>query len=137
MKQDRLIYKKRIKELPKDMLPMEKALKEGFSPLSNEELLAISIGSGIKGINAIGLAQKILNRKSFKDLKDIPLGDWKKIKGIGEAKALQILAIIEIAKRMDDHAKIKISFVSDAFNYLKFLSKETKRAYGSFILKQF
>jgi DNA repair proteins len=78
MKQDRLIYKKRIKELPKDMLPREKALKEGFSSLSDEELLAISIGSGIKGINVIGLAQKILNGKSFKDLKDITLDDLKK-----------------------------------------------------------
>jgi DNA repair protein RadC len=127
MKQDRLIYKKRIKELPKDMLPREKALKEGFSSLSDEELLAISIGSGTKGINVIGLAQKILNGKSFKDLKDITLDNLKKIKGIGEAKALQILAIVEIAKRMDDHVeKIKISSVSDAFNYLKFLSKETQ-----------
>ncbi|MFN4307213.1 UPF0758 domain-containing protein [Sulfurihydrogenibium azorense] len=78
MKQDRAVYKKPIKDLPKDLLPREKALKYGLSSLSDEELLAISLGSGTKGINVIGLSQKILNGKSFKELKNISLEDLKK-----------------------------------------------------------
>lgn len=125
MKQDRLIYKKPIKELPKDLLPREKALKMGFSSLSDEELLAISLGSGTKGINVIGLAQQILRGKSLKDIKNITLEDLKNIKGIGETKALQILSIFEIAKRLEENQdKIKISSVNDAYNFLKFLANE-------------
>lgn len=127
MKQERILYKKPIKDLPKDLLPREKAIKYGFSSLSDEELLAISLGSGTKGINVIGLSQKILNGKSFKDLKNITLEDLKKIKGIGLAKALQILSIIEIAKRMEESdEKIKITSVSDAYQFLKYLSKESQ-----------
>lgn len=127
MKQNRVIYKKPIKDLPKDLLPREKALKYGLSSLSDEELLAISLGSGTKGINVIGLSQKILNGKSFKDLKNLSLEDLQKIKGIGTTKALQILSIIEIAKRMEnDEEKIKITSVSDAYNFLKYLSKESQ-----------
>lgn len=127
MKQDRVIYKKPIKDLPKDLLPREKAVKYGFSSLSDEELLAISLGSGTKGINVLGLSQKILNGKSFKDLKNLTLEDLKKIKGIGFAKALQILSIIEIAKRMEEpEDRIKITSVSDAYQFLKYLSKESQ-----------
>lgn len=127
MKQDRAIYKKPIKDLPKDLLPREKALKYGLSSLSDEELLAISLGSGTKGINVIGLSQKILNGKSFKELKNISLEDLKKIKGIGTTKALQVLSIIEIAKRMEDpEEKVKITSVSDAYSLLKYLSKESQ-----------
>ncbi|WP_051524446.1 RadC family protein [Sulfurihydrogenibium subterraneum] len=127
MKQNRVIYKKPIKDLPKDLLPREKALKYGLSSLSDEELLAISLGSGTKGINVIGLSQKILNGKSFKDLKNLSLEELQKIKGIGTTKALQILSIIEIAKRMEnDEEKIKITSVSDVYNFLKYLSKESQ-----------
>ena len=127
MKQNRVIYKKPIKDLPKDLLPREKALKYGLSSLSDEELLAISLGSGTKGINVIGLSQKILNGKSFKDLKNLSLEDLQKIKGIGTTKALQILSIIEIAKRMEnEEEKVKITSVSDAYNFLKYLSKESQ-----------
>jgi DNA repair protein RadC len=127
MKQERVLYKKPIKELPKDLLPREKAIKYGFSSLSDEELLAISLGSGTKGVNVIGLAQKILNGKSFKDIKNLSLEDLKKIKGIGLAKALQILSIIEIAKRMEEsEEKVKITSVYDAYQFVKYLSKESQ-----------
>ncbi len=125
MKQDRLIYKKPIRELPKDLLPREKAIKVGFTSLSDNELLAISLGSGTKGINVIGLAQKILQGRSLKDIKNITLEDLKKIKGIGETKALQILSIFEIARRLEENQdKIKISSINDAYNFLKFLGNE-------------
>ncbi len=125
MKFEKYIYKKKIKELPEDLLPREKALKYGVSSLSDNELLALSLGQGIKGLNVLGLADKILNKKNLKDLKNLTLEDLLKIKGIGKAKALQILAIIEIAKRIEDpEEKISFNSPADVYKHVKHLSND-------------
>ena len=125
MKFDKFIYKKNIKNLPKDLLPREKALKYGIDKLSDIELLALSLGKGTKELNVLGLASLILKEKSLKDLKNISLEDLLKIKGIGTAKALQILSIIEIAKRIEEEdEKIVVNSPSDVYNLVKFLHKE-------------
>ncbi|NPA53486.1 MAG: hypothetical protein GXO21_02335, partial [Aquificae bacterium] len=102
MKFQKYIHKKRIKELPKDLLPREKALEHGIENLSDSELLALSLGQGTKELNVLGLADLILKNKTLKDLRNITLEELLKIKGIGKAKALQILSIVEIAKRMEE-----------------------------------
>ncbi len=125
MKFNKYIYRKSIKNLPKDLLPREKALKYGIDKLSDIELLALSIGQGTRDLNVLGLADLILKDKSLKDLKSITLEDLLKIKGIGSAKALQILSIVEIAKRMEEEEeKIVVSNPSDVYNLVKFLHKE-------------
>lgn len=127
MKQDRVVYKKRIKELPKEILPREKAIKYGVESLSDEELLALSLGSGTKGINVLGLSTKILGGKGVKGLLNLKLEDLLSIKGIGEAKALQILAISQMIKRSSQtEDREKISSVTDAVKYLRFLTKENQ-----------
>ncbi len=119
------IYRKKIKELPKELLPREKALNYGISSLSDVELLALSIGQGTKDLNVLGLADLILKNKKLKDLKDITVEDLIKIKGIGKAKALQILSIGEIIKRVEEEEEsILFEKPSDVFNYVKWLSKE-------------
>jgi DNA repair protein RadC len=125
MKFQKLIYKKKIKELPKDLLPREKALKHGIKSLSDSELLALSLGQGTKDLNVLGLADLILKGKTLKDLKQVTLEELLKIKGIGKAKALQILSIIEIARRIEeDEEKIFINSPSDVYQLVKFLHKE-------------
>lgn len=125
MKQERGLYRRSIKELPVELLPREKALKYGIDSLSDEELLALSLGSGTKGLNVIGLSTKVLTGKGIKHLKDVKLDQLERIKGIGKAKALQIMAIGEMIRRSgEDEEKEKISSVSDAVGYLKYLSKE-------------
>lgn len=127
MKQERAVYRKKIKDLPKEILPREKALKYGIESLSDEELLALSLGSGIKGINVLGLATKVIDGKGIKRLLNIKFQDLLGIKGIGEAKALQILAISQMIKRatlLEDRERI--SSVSDAVKHLRFLSKESQ-----------
>lgn len=127
MKQERAVYKKRIKELPKDVLPREKAIKYGIDTLSDEELLALSLGSGTKGINVLGVASKILDGKGIKGLVGIKLEDLLKIKGVGQAKALQVLAISQMIHRATlPQEREKISSVSDAVKYLDFLKKESQ-----------
>jgi len=91
MKFEKFIYKQKIKDIPKELLPREKAIKYGISSLSDSELLALSLGKGTKELNVLGLSNKLLSGKSLKEFKDISFEELIKIKGIGEAKALQIL----------------------------------------------
>src|SRR3989344_4564673 len=91
----------KIKDLPKIDRPREKFLEKGSDALTNSELLAILLGSGIKGKNVKVLSQKII--KKFGDnLVNVSVEDLMKISGIGEAKALQIASTMALAKRIFD-----------------------------------
>ncbi|MGM9971688.1 MAG: DNA repair protein RadC [Anaeroplasmataceae bacterium] len=90
----------KIKELSLDNRPREKMLKNGAISLSNEELLAILLGSGKKGSSAIELAYTIINDVgNLKALFSLDLNELLKINGIGLAKASIILASLELSKR--------------------------------------
>lgn len=127
MKFEKFIYRKKIKELPKNLLPREKALASGLNDLSDAELLALSIGSGVKGLNVIGLADKIISKFGLEGLKNLSVDELTKIKGIGITKALQILAIVEIAKRLnEDRERIVLNSPEDVYKYTKNLKNETQ-----------
>lgn len=90
-----------IKDWPKDERPREKLLKYGEHSLSNTELLAIILGSGIKGRSAISLAREILAEfGTLGNLSHSDLTRWRELKGIGVAKISQIKAAIEIGRRL-------------------------------------
>ena len=127
MEFEKFLYKKKIKDLPEDLLPREKALKLGIDKLSDGELLALTLGSGTKGINVIGLADKIVKKFGYEGLKQATLEDLTKIKGIGTSKALQILAIVELSKRIcEGTTSIEINSPEDVYNLVKELKKEKK-----------
>jgi len=89
-----------IKELPINERPREKGLLKGVGSLTDAELLAIFLRTGIKGKNAIELATELLT--DFKGLKAILGADKKEFckgKGLGEAKYIQLQAVLEMAKR--------------------------------------
>lgn len=88
----------KIKDIPKVDRPREKLLKKGASALSKTDLLAILLGSGIKGINVQTLAKTIIT-KFNKDFLNITIDDLLTIKGIGQAKALQVYSAIALIKR--------------------------------------
>jgi DNA repair protein RadC len=91
----------KIKDLPKIDLPREKLQKYGVNKLTDFELLAILLGSGIKGLNVLQLSKKVLQIISKIGKDKIAFDDLLKIKGLGRAKASQILAIIELSRRLD------------------------------------
>jgi len=94
------IYENAIKNWPEDERPREKLFKGGEHTLSNTELLAILIRSGVKGQSAIDLSRKILSKfKTFRNMSHIDLRDWKELKGLGQAKIAQIKAALEIGRR--------------------------------------
>jgi len=88
----------KIKDIPKVDRPREKFLKKGPQALSKSDLLAIVLGSGIKGKNVQKLAQQII-KKFSKTFLDVTIKDLQTVDGIGPAKALQIVAAISLVKR--------------------------------------
>ena len=90
-----------IKEIPVEERPRERLLKLGSSSLSNEELLAIILKNGTKGVSAKELALEILKIiKSINNLKDINIYTFDNIKGLGLVKKIELLAILELGKRI-------------------------------------
>lgn len=89
-----------IKSWPEEDRPREKLLKDGEHKLSNTELLAILLRTGVKGDSAIDLARKILGKfKTFRNMSHTDMSAWKDFKGVGKAKIAQIRAAIEIGRR--------------------------------------
>ncbi|MCX6762024.1 MAG: DNA repair protein RadC [Candidatus Moranbacteria bacterium] len=89
----------KIKDIPKFDRPREKFLEKGPDALTDSELLAILLGSGIKGTNVKVLSQKII--KKFGDnLLNVSVADLMKISGIGQAKALQISSALALTGRI-------------------------------------
>ena len=88
----------KIKDIPKIDRPRERFLKKGPEALSKSDLLAILIGSGIKGKNVQQLSQQII-KKFGKDFLNITVDDLKGIAGIGETKALQVASAVSLVKR--------------------------------------
>ncbi len=96
----------KMKELPESEKPYEKLEIYGAKKLSNAELLAIIIKTGTKQDSALNLAQKVLalNNKKHKNnltfLGELTIQELTSINGIGRVKAIQILALSELSKRM-------------------------------------
>ena len=112
---------KTIKELHKDDKPREKLVKKGVQSLKNDELLSVLIGSGIKGKDVRKLSREIVTMldDSFADLS---LEKLLKIHGLGVAKASQIIASLELAKRYTSQSNRKIISAQDVYDELKAFS---------------
>ena len=94
----------RIRELPDHERPRERLLQQGADRLSNSELLAILLRTGTPSENVIQLATRLLARfDGLPGLADASATQLKDIKGLGDAKAAQILATVELAKRLNQH----------------------------------
>lgn len=94
-----------IKNLSKEERPREKLLEKGPDVLSDAELIAILLRTGIKGKSAIDLGSELL--KSFGGLKNLftaPFNEIKKIKGIDKAKITSLISAIELSRRVIKHA---------------------------------
>lgn len=89
-----------IKDWPESERPRERLLRQGPAALSDAELLAIFLRVGVTGRSALDLAGDLLDRfRSINALFASPLEDFARIKGLGEAKYVQLMAAHELAKR--------------------------------------
>ena len=114
----------KIKDLPLDERPRERCKEKGIESLSNEELIAIILRTGNKEESVKDLAIRLVKQlNSFKDLHSITYADLIKIKGIKEAKAIALLASIELGKRLaqpHNTKKQKITKAEEIYNLFRF-----------------
>ena len=92
-----------MKDIPNAERPYEKCLKQGAEALSDAELLAVLLRTGTKGENVLALAKRLLYQDGGAGLLGIHQFSFQslmKLKGIGKVKAVQILCLSELAKRL-------------------------------------
>jgi DNA repair protein RadC len=112
-----------IKKWAEDDRPREKLLNKGKQALSDAELIAILIASGSKNESAVQLAQRILatHKNNLHELAKLSINDLKKFKGIGEAKAISIIAALELGRRRKDIETTKLEVIKtskDAYTHI-------------------
>jgi len=109
---------KRLNEMYRDDKPREKMLKKGANALKKEELIAVILGSGIKGQDILELSKSITTLIDKIGIDRVTINDLIKLKGVGEVKALQILASIEFAKRYLEKNRPLIESAKDVWSLL-------------------
>jgi DNA repair protein RadC len=88
-----------IKDLPPEVRPREKLLSRGPQALSDVELLAILLRTGVAGKQVFALAQELLEGTGLAGLLQASVQDLAHIKGLGPAKRAELLAVFELARR--------------------------------------
>ena len=114
----------KIKEWSPDDRPREKLLQKGRSALTDAELVAILLGSGTATTSAVDVAKNILAKadNSLHELARLSVKDLMKIRGIGAARAITVVAAMELGRRrseLDQDEKPKITCSRDVFELLK------------------
>lgn len=119
-----------ISAIPLSERPREKAVLQGIESLSNAELIAVIVGFGSKNLSILDLSNKILCEcGGLNGLQNCTLQELIRIKGVKISKAICLLSVIEISKRMNEmtfEKKRKLNSCLEVVNYfrLKLVSKE-------------
>ncbi len=113
-----------IKDWALEDRPREKLLYRGISSLSDAELIAILIGSGNQEETAVELSRRIMEnvKNNLNELGKLNVENLKQFKGIGEAKAISIIAAMELGRRRNHSSALemnKITGSSDVARYLR------------------
>ena len=104
--------------------PREKLLEKGRQTLSDAELIAILIGSGSKNETALALAQRMLSAagNSLPELSNWTVPDFIRFKGMGEAKAVSVIAALELGRRRREVApekRMPVASSADSFRAIQ------------------
>lgn len=121
-----------IRDFPVDERPRERLINNGAESLSNQELLAILLRTGTKSESVIQLANRLLTQfGGLMWLRDAALEEMTDLKGIGQAKAVQIAAAVELGRRISNltyNDRFVIRSPEDGANYvmndMRFLTQE-------------
>ncbi|WP_243290701.1 DNA repair protein RadC [Bacillus sp. FJAT-47783] len=121
-----------IRDFPKNDRPRERMMNEGPESLSNHELLAILLRTGTKNESVLHLSNKVLKQfDGLRMLKDASIEEITSIPGIGTAKAVQVMAALELGRRVHQltfQERYAIRSPKDAANYvmeeMRFLTQE-------------
>lgn len=119
-----------LKEVPMCERPREKLLLEGSDKLTNIELLAILLRTGCKDENVLEVAKKVVYLlEDITELSDLTIQELTNIKGIGESKAITILASVELGRRINEYKQTRFNFAnpSEIFEYFYPRVKDLKQ----------
>lgn len=94
----------KMKDVPKEERPRERLVKYGSTHLSNQEILAILLGSGTKKESVMDVSNRLLMHfEGLKLLSEARIEELTAIKGIGQAKGVMVLAALELGKRVQQY----------------------------------
>jgi len=124
----------KLEEIPEEERPRERLLKYGKENLSNEELLAIILKCGTQGKSVRELSLEVLKQfDNIKGLQEITVKKLSSIKGIGEVKAIELIASIELGKRIFLESSIqprqKMQNAKQIYEAVKYLFYGKKQEY--------
>ena len=114
-----------IKDIKKEERPRERLIQYGVESLSNEELLSIILKTGTKDYSVKTLAKLVLKEiNDISSLKDMTINKLMSIKGIGKVKAIEILAALELGKRvyyLKKNNDIILNNTTKVFEYFRYM----------------
>jgi len=121
-----------IRDYPEEERPRERLVKEGPETLSNQELLAIILRTGTKQESVLQLSYRIIQYfEGLRLLKDASIEELTSLNGVGTAKAVQLIAAMELGRRVSRlqlEERYTIRSPEDGANYvmedMRFLSQE-------------
>lgn len=122
----------KFKDIPEEERPRERLLMYGAENLSNEELLMIILKTGTKNYSVKEVSLNLLKIiNNISNLKNMTLNKLTSIPGIGKIKAIELMAVIELTKRINEEVSIKdmISCTNPItiINYFNYLFKDKKQ----------
>ena len=122
----------KFKEIPLEERPRERLIMYGVDNLTNEELLMIILKTGTKDYSVKEVSLELLNRcGGIHNLKNMTLNNLIKINGIGKVKAIELVSIIELSKRMNANDNINNLIYCtnpiNIINYFNYLFKDKKQ----------
>lgn len=130
MASQKKLYERAIVNWPEEDRPREKLLKHGAHTLSNAELLAILIRTGVKGSSAVDLGRELLRKfKTLRQMSGADVAEFRGIKGLSTAKIAHIKAAVELGRRMMSEERAlerSIRSSSDVADYLMPLLRDLK-----------
>ena len=128
-----------IKSLPEEERPRERLQQLGAEALSSSELLAIILGSGTRGYSVLELSNDLIAQfGGLRNLAEASIEELKQVKGLGQAKAIKLKAVLTFGKRTynpSHQPRYKVQTPEHAYHYLKdSLQHEPKEVLMSLLL---
>ena len=114
----------KFKDIPKEERPRERLLMYGVNILTNEELLMILLKTGTKNCSVKEVSLNLLKEcNGINNLKNMTLSKLTKIRGVGKVKAIELVALIELAKRMNENVSVNdLIYCTNPINIIKYFN---------------
>jgi len=117
-----------VREMPEDDRPRERLARHGGEALRDAELIAVLFRTGTRDAGAVALAERLL--RHFGDLRRVSqasIEELQQVKGVGEVKAIELKAALELGKRLAGYARPRAPHVKNAEDLAKLLMHEFRQ----------